>query len=1055
MAASNGSFQAVDAARDALPARLLCSRFAQLPGSTDRQGHPVIFIDLSYDSDILAFSKSEVRSLIDYFIAIDRWRNNDPKPFCVLVSMSSLEMAQRLADALNELSSSCEGLISDVIWVVHGGRNDVDSNSLPGVSSCTSKVVTVWSDDLENSIAAHQQPLDIGGGFLFDRSKWLHYRMHLEMILHQCEDCLQKAEAQLIALQSLAIDVNIHDVDINRRKAALLVSILTLRLPAMLNNSTRLLSELLAKGGDEMVVNMASTPHYSAAISGTRDAIDRLTKAKTSLQTAAGLDGFGQEELMVVGCGGEDCPLAKVQTHGIPGYFSMMRIGESLGETRQLLNDFFMFMGQCKSYMDNCQCISSSASSSDTSPCSLVVGCFSAALQHQSDQLNISMAIHMKSQSLVNWAILTLNTLASQFFGSKDVQACLFDLDTFDDKSPLPNDYVTELYGLYAKLGLPCVLVLHCHAVLKMVDTARLHLQWRIQYLNQKLDGSADAADGGGGTQRQRNQEDQQALEDEFALVGLSDDESDNQEESDGDEPMDEGNGSNGQSAASDEALTSAEAKFDHGSSFTPPRKVRAKEAVVEDEEEQSETTAESMFSVWLRRIRHVSETVSAVTAALIPPIPLPGSQLPKQLSTCVDDYPPASESWLINLQDSTEETLFANMEFVDADAAAYQAMMKQRQELIGELISQEEKYIEDLERIVKEYVIPFSHDSSRPTSLIGKKSGVFGNIEKILEFNQMQFYPALKQIRRAPLKLGACFLQSERQFSTYSLYFKNMPAQEQFLKKNADYFRMVQSERLQDPQPIETYLLQPLARMGKYRQCLQDLLKTAGDSDRMRSSREELESAAKLVSFHLRHGNDLLILAQVRGYSGNMAEEGLLLRQDDFVVTDGWGNHKRRVFLFEDLIMFTKAQTSKKTDTVYQFKSSYKVAEFGLKETIADSPHKFELTFRKSKPIVLTADSQLKRDEWVAELHNILLRQFERLKERMKEVQIGNEPIMSRPSYETGSLSRARGSSFLSGTGSGATVGSASRYSSSSAQSGNTSTSTVGAAAKQQQQQQ
>ena len=52
---------------------------------------------------------------------------------------------------------------------------------------------------------------------------------------------------------------------------------------------------------------------------------------------------------------------------------------------------------------------------------------------------------------------------------------------------------------------------------------------------------------------------------------------------------------------------------------------------------------------------------------------------------------------------------------------------------------------------------------------------------------------------------------------------------------------------------------------------------------------------------------------------------------------------------------MFTKEQKPKKGDAYYQFKASYKISDFGLKETVADSPLKFDLTFRKSKPISFT----------------------------------------------------------------------------------------------------
>lgn len=57
-----------------------------------------------------------------------------------------------------------------------------------------------------------------------------------------------------------------------------------------------------------------------------------------------------------------------------------------------------------------------------------------------------------------------------------------------------------------------------------------------------------------------------------------------------------------------------------------------------------------------------------------------------------------------------------------------------------------------------------------------------------------------------------------------------------------------------------------------------------------------------------------------------NLKEQGQLVRQDEFTVF--WRKKKcvRRVFLFEDLVLFSK---TKKTDTgndVYVYKQSFKV---------------------------------------------------------------------------------------------------------------------------------
>lgn len=136
---------------------------------------------------------------------------------------------------------------------------------------------------------------------------------HMETILLNCEDCLHKAEAQLTAIRALSADVNIHDVDINRRKAAHLVSTLTLCLPGVVNSANWLLEELKTVGSDAVEEVMSSTRHYQAGIDATEDILRRLADAKVQLRAAAGLEDCADDDLLVEGCCGADCPLAKVE----------------------------------------------------------------------------------------------------------------------------------------------------------------------------------------------------------------------------------------------------------------------------------------------------------------------------------------------------------------------------------------------------------------------------------------------------------------------------------------------------------------------------------------------------------------------------------------------------------------------------------------------------------------------------------------------------------------------------------------------------------------------
>ena len=148
-------------------------------------------------------------------------------------------------------------------------------------------------------------------------------------------------------------------------------------------------------------------------------------------------------------------------------------------------------------------------------------------------------------------------------------------------------------------------------------------------------------------------------LEDEMALVGVSDSEDEMEDEQSNSEP------------------TVEQPKFEHETSGTPPRKIRAEESGSPAAQPEAEEADESTFGVWLRRVRYVMDSVAAISA-LVAPI-APAASVSRQLSSSVDEESPLQHSWLINLQDVGSE-FFTSNEFVDADAAAYQAVLKRRQ---------------------------------------------------------------------------------------------------------------------------------------------------------------------------------------------------------------------------------------------------------------------------------------------------------------------------------------------------------------------------------------
>ena len=63
-----------------------------------------------------------------------------------------------------------------------------------------------------------------------------------------------------------------------------------------------------------------------------------------------------------------------------------------------------------------------------------------------------------------------------------------------------------------------------------------------------------------------------------------------------------------------------------------------------------------------------------------------------------------------------------------------------------------------------------------------------------------------------------------------------------------------------------------------------------------------------------------------------SLQEQGGLLRQEEFLVWSGRKKSERRVFLFEDMILFSKAKHCPMGMDAYMYKSSVKVKIISLK---------------------------------------------------------------------------------------------------------------------------
>ncbi|KAM9253394.1 pleckstrin homology domain-containing family G member 4B [Dugong dugon] len=321
---------------------------------------------------------------------------------------------------------------------------------------------------------------------------------------------------------------------------------------------------------------------------------------------------------------------------------------------------------------------------------------------------------------------------------------------------------------------------------------------------------------------------------------------------------------------------------------------------------------------------------------------------------------------------------------------------------IMAEMLSTEREYVRSLGYVIDNY-FPEMERMDLPQDLRGKRGTIFGNLEKLHDFHCRHFLRELERCRHCPLAMGCSFLKHEEQFSMYALYSKNKPRSDALLSSHGNAFFKAKQQALGDKMDLASYLLKPVQRMSKYALLLKDLVKEAGHSPTQEQELGQLRAAEDMVRFQLRHGNDLLAMDAVRGCDVNLKEQGPLRCQDEFVVCCGRRKYLRQVFLFEDLILFSKTKKMDGGYDIYVYKQSFKTAEIGMTENVGDSGLRFEIWFRRRRrsqdTYILQASSVEVKSAWTSIIGRILWRQALRNRElRMQEMVsmgIGNKPFM------------------------------------------------------------
>ncbi|XP_015256561.1 PREDICTED: uncharacterized protein LOC107101971 isoform X2 [Cyprinodon variegatus] len=318
---------------------------------------------------------------------------------------------------------------------------------------------------------------------------------------------------------------------------------------------------------------------------------------------------------------------------------------------------------------------------------------------------------------------------------------------------------------------------------------------------------------------------------------------------------------------------------------------------------------------------------------------------------------------------------------------------------ILEELLSTEREYVRAL-GYVREHYFPELERADVPQDLRGQRGSIFGNLEKLHDFHRHYFLDELESCVKEPFRVGRCFLRHRESFALYALYSKNKPQSDHLLSSHGKTFFKQKQLQLGDKMDLWSYLLKPVQRISKYSLLLQDVMQECGPDQTREVT--EIKAALEVIHFQLRHGNNLLAMDAIRQCDVNLKEQGQLIRQDEFMVTFRKKKCLRHIFLFQDLILFSKTKKTDVGNDTYVYKQSFKTSDIGMTQNSGDSGLCFEIWFRKRKSqdtYTLQAASREVKEAWTKDLERILWEQAIHNREvRMQErvfLGIGNKPFM------------------------------------------------------------
>uniref|UniRef100_A0A8U7N5N2 non-specific serine/threonine protein kinase n=1 Tax=Corvus moneduloides TaxID=1196302 RepID=A0A8U7N5N2_CORMO len=256
-----------------------------------------------------------------------------------------------------------------------------------------------------------------------------------------------------------------------------------------------------------------------------------------------------------------------------------------------------------------------------------------------------------------------------------------------------------------------------------------------------------------------------------------------------------------------------------------------------------------------------------------------------------------------------------------------------------------------------------------------GKDKIVFGNIHQIYDWHKDFFLAELEKCLQEPDRLAQLFIKHERRLHMYVVYCQNKPRSEYIVAEYETYFEEVQQE-ISQRLTISDFLIKPIQRITKYQLLLKDFLRY---SEKAGLECSEIEKAVELMCLVPKRCNDMMNLGRLQGFEGKLTAQGKLLQQDTFYVTEQDSGvqsrpKERRVFLFEQIVIFSELLRKGSLTPGYMFKKSIKMNYLIIEENVDNDPCKFALMSREtSERVILQAANPEIQQAWIQDINQVL----------------------------------------------------------------------------------